>query len=455
VAVDRRDTIAAIATATGPAGVGIVRISGPQALAIGEALTSLGAERLRDRVLVRAQVRDAAGRRLDDGLVVAMRGPGTFTGDDVLELQIHGGAVNLGNVLAAAVAAGARIAEPGEVTRRALAAGKLGLLEAEAMMAVVGARTERAWSLAQAHLGGGLAAAVATLRGEVTAIVAELEAHLDFPEDDLPAIVRDRVGVAIVSTASAAKRLADSFGAGRVLVEGLRVALVGAVNAGKSALFNALLGRERALVSAEAGTTRDYVEASVVWDGVAVTLVDTAGWRADGDALGELEARGLELGRGRVQECDVVVDVVGPDEPPRAFVAGAIGVASKTDLAVAGGANRGPAVGVDAARAGLLATSAVRGDGIAALRAAIVAWAGLADDPEAGSAVLLTERQRDAARAAARGMAEAGTLLASGSPLELVAVEARGALDALASLAGERVGEEVLDRLFASFCIGK
>ncbi|MBK9035058.1 MAG: 50S ribosome-binding GTPase [Myxococcales bacterium] len=433
------DTIAGIATATGPAGVGIVRVSGPAAIAIATALTGRAASGLPDRLLVRAVVRDARGRRLDDGLVVAMRGPRTFTGDDVVELQVHGGPVNLGRVLAAAVAAGARIAEPGELTRRALAAGKLTVVEAEAMLAVVEARTERAWALAQAHLGGQLGAAVAQARAAVADLVAELEAHIDFPEEDLPALARDRLGAGLAASAAAAARLVASFGVGRVAIDGLRVAIVGAVNVGKSALLNALVGRERALVSPEAGTTRDYVEVAVVWDGVAITLIDTAGWRADAAGL---EERGIALGRARADECDVVLELCGPGEAPRALGPRALGVATKADL---GGA----------AEPGWLVTSAVTGAGLAELRAEIVARAGLADDVEAGSAVLLTERQRAAAAEAERALTAAAGLLAGLRPLELVAVEARTGLAALAALGGEGIGEDVLDRLFARFCIGK
>lgn len=434
------DTIAAIATATGVAGVGIVRVSGPDAIAIATRLTGRAAAALPDRTLVRAVVRDGEGRRLDDGLVVAMRAPRTFTGDDVVELQVHGGAVNLGRVLAAAVAAGARVAEPGELTRRALVAGKVSVVEAEAMLAVIEARTERAWALAQAHLGGALAASVARLRAAVTELVAELEAHIDFPEDDLPTLVRGRLRDGLATASASAETLAASFGAGRVAIEGLRVAIVGAVNVGKSALLNALVGRERALVSPEAGTTRDYVEAAVVWDGVAVTLIDTAGWRT---ATGELEARGIELGRARAAEADVVVEVIAPGEDVRPLGPRSIGVASKADL---GGA----------VPPGWLATSVVTLAGLDQLRAQIVAFAGLADDVEAGSAVLLTARQGAAATAAANGLAAAAALLASDTqPLELAAVEARGALEALGALVGETVGEDVLDRLFARFCIGK
>jgi tRNA modification GTPase len=433
------ETIAGIATAAGAAGVGIVRLSGPSALAIATAVTGRGASSLPDRRLVRAVVRSADGARLDDGLVVAMRGPHTFTGEDVVELQVHGGAVNLGRVLSAVVAAGARIAEPGELTRRAVAAGKVSVLEAEAMLAVVTAQTERGWAMAQAQLGGAVAAAVAAARDQAADALAVLEAHIDFPDEDLPALVRDELLAELGAAEAAAGRLAASFGPGRVALEGLRVAFVGAVNVGKSALFNALLGRERALVSPEAGTTRDYVEATVVWDGVAVTLIDTAGRRDQ--AIG-LEARGIELGAARALDCEVVVEVIGPGEAAPVLAPRSLGVASKADLG-------GPAP------PGWLATSAVTGAGLAELRAAIVARAGLADDPEAGSAVLLTARQHAAAAAAARGLAAARELLASPAPLELVAVEARGALEALGQLTGERVAEDVLDRLFARFCIGK
>ena len=433
------DTIAAIATASGPAGVGIVRVSGPAALTIVAGLTRRAATDFTDRTLVRAVIRGPDGGRLDDGLVAVMRAPHSFTGDDVAELQVHGGPVNLGQVLAAVVAAGARIAEPGEMTRRAVVAGKLSVSAAEAMLAVVEARSERGWSLAQAHLGGGLAAAVARTRAQVVEALAELEAHIDFPEEDLPPLARTRLLDGLTAATAATAALVASFGAGRVALEGLRVAIVGVVNVGKSALLNALVGRERALVSAEPGTTRDYVEVPVIWDGLAVTLIDTAGWRGD---AGDLEQRGIALGRARADEADVVVEMLAAGEPPRALGPRAIGVASKVDL--------GGTVPV-----GWIGTSAVAGTGLAELRAAIVARAGWSDDSEAGSAVLLTARQRDAAERARQALAAAGAVIGAGRPLELAAVEARAGLAALAALAGEGVGDEVLDALFARFCIGK
>ncbi len=435
-----RDTIAAIATATGAGGIGVVRVSGPDAVAIAAVVTGVATVDFVDRLARRVVVRSADGRRLDDGLALVMRGPRSFTGEDIAELHVHGGAVNLAAVLAAVVTAGARVAEPGEFTRRALAAGKLDVVRAEAMLAVIQAPSARAWALAQRNLGGELSAEVARLRAEATAVVAEVEAGLDFPDDDLaPAAGAEQVARSS-ALAAACGRLVASFAAGRALEHGLVVALVGAVNTGKSSLLNALVGRERALVSAEPGTTRDYLEARVEWDGVAVTLVDTAGLRDEGGAL---ERAGRELGQRRAAEADVVLALVGPGEAETSAGddARTIVVASKVDLG-------GPVP------AGALPTSAVTGLGLAALRRVVLARVGVVDDVEAGSAIVLSERQRSAAAEAAARFSAAAELPAT-APAEVRALELRAGLAALAALVGERVGEDVLEALFARFCIGK
>ena len=431
-----RDTIAAIATATGAGGIGVVRVSGPAALAIGAAVTGLAD--VEDRVARRAVVRAADGRRLDDGLVLAMRGPRSFTGEDVLELHVHGGAVNLAQVLAAVVVAGARVAEPGEFTRRALEAGKIDVVRAEAMLAVIQAPSARAWALAQRNLGGELSTEVARLRGVAASVLAEVEAGLDFPDEDLAPAAVAAVASQAAAIAAACRRLVASFAAGRALEQGLVVALVGAVNAGKSSLLNALVHAERVLVSPEPGTTRDYVEVRVEWDGVAVTLVDTAGLRDDGSAM---EQAGRALGARRAASADVVLAVVAPGDHTPLVDARTVLVASKVDL---GGS----------VPSGAIATSAVTGGGLADLRRAVLARVGIVDDVEAGGVVLLGERQRAAAAAAAAGFAAAAALDVTAAA-ELRALELRAGLTALASLAGDRIGDEVLDALFARFCIGK
>lgn len=444
------DTIAAIATATGVGGVGIVRVSGPEAIAIVAGLIGVAPAALDRRVRV-AWARDVDGTSLDQVIAFAMRGPRSFTGEDVAEVQGHGGVVNLARLLAAVVARGARVAEPGEFTRRAVAHGVLDLARAEALLAVIHAGSERAWRQAQRNLAGELGARVAELEARALRVLAEVEGRIDFPDEDLGAADTAWLGDEIAGIAAACGALVDGFARGRAIEHGITVALVGPVNAGKSSLLNALVGRERALVSATPGTTRDYVEARVEWDGVAVTLVDTAGTRESED-LDVLERQGIALGTARAAEAEVVVVVSedGRGEAPGVEATRLVRVRSKCDQA--------PALpsGEDADADAVIATSALQGTGLSELRARVLAVAGVAEREGAEQAFVTTARQhdvlvrgRDALRAALavwRGHAVIG---------EVVALELRAAVRALAELRGVEVGERVLDEVFARFCIGK
>jgi len=434
------DTIAAIATAAGVGGVGIVRLSGPRAIAIATEALGIPEAALDRRVQV-GWVRDRAGGRLDQVLAFAMRAPGSFTGEDVAELHGHGGAHNLEQLLAAVVERGARIAEPGEFTRRAVASGKLDLLRAEALLEVIHAGSERSWRLAQANLGGRLGAEVAAIERRALAVLAEIEGAIDFPEDDLELDADEDIDRALGELAAACGRLADGFRHGRAVSQGIAIALVGAVNVGKSSLLNALVGRERALVGASPGTTRDWLEVADVWSGVAVTLIDTAGLRTTDDPV---EQRGIALGEARVASADVVVvvndDVAAWDDGAR-FADRAVVVRSKADL---GGE-----------LAAGLATSATTGQGLDELRRRVLAVAGVADQEGSEQAFVTTARQQALASAARAGFAAAATARRDGRPPEVVAVELREAARALAQLRGVEVGDRVLDEVFARFCIGK
>jgi tRNA modification GTPase len=431
------DTIAAIATARGAGGVAIVRVSGPEAIAIVAGMVGQGEAELPDRVLVHGVARDRGGARLDEVLVVAMRAPRSYTGEDVAEVHGHGGTVNAGRLLREALERGARLAEAGEFTRRAFEHGKVDLAAAEGLLGVIEAASERAWRVAQGQLAGALSETVAGLRGEATALLAEIEACVDFPEEGLEFLAAKQVGATARGLAARCEALAGTFRLGRALRDGIEVALVGPVNAGKSSLLNALVGRERALVAAEPGTTRDYVEVRVEWDGIAVTLIDTAGERS---AASEVEERGIALGRERAANADVRVwiDEAGQGVAPDTST---VIVRSKADL---GGETP----------AGVLATSARTGAGLDALRAKILEVAGAVG--EADDAVVVTsERQRGLLERASRGLARAADAIASAMPAEVVAVDVRDALSALAAVTGDEVGEDVLDALFARFCIGK
>jgi tRNA modification GTPase len=441
--IDARDTIAAVATPRGAGGIAVVRVSGPAAREIVEAMVG---RVLPARRLVRAVARDVGGTRLDEVLAVAMPAPQSFTGEDVAEVHGHGGTVNAGRLLREVLERGARLAEPGEFTRRAFEHGKLDLAAAEGLLGVIEAASERAWRVAQAQLAGALTTRIEALRARVTALVAEIEACVDFPEEGLEFLAARDVAATARTLGDECTALAASFRLGRALRDGIEVALLGPVNAGKSSLFNALLGQERALVAAEPGTTRDYVEARTEWDGIAVTLIDTAG---DREAPGDVERRGIELGRNRAATADVCLWLDEAGAAPPVPIAHGLRVRTKSDLTRESGAQ---------AEGGVLATSARTGAGLEALRAAILAAAGAGSADSEDAVIVTTERQRGLLESASAALRRTASAVSAAQPAELAALDAREALNGLAALTGTDlgdVGETVLDAVFARFCIGK
>ena len=424
-----RDTIAAIATAVGPAAVGIVRISGPESRAV---LDRVVGPDLEPRRMTLRPARSNGGV-VDEVLAVWMPGPRSFTGEDSGELHGHGGAVGLSRLLRAVIEAGARQAEPGEFTRRAFENGRLDLTQAEGLLNVISAGSERAHRLGLGLMRGELGAAVRRLRDQVVELLAVIEAAIDFPEDDIEPSYE---GALSELEGALASLLATASG-GTAVCEGVSVALVGGVNAGKSSLFNRLVGRERSIVDAEPGTTRDYVEANVVWDGVPITLIDTAGERAEAAGV---EGRGLELGRQRAAEADLqlVVTPVGeraPEIGDRQLL-----VWSKVDLVAPTGE--------------ALATSALTGVGLDALQRAVCELL-IGERGSLEGAVVVSERQRQQLERARQGCERARELLSASRPPELAAVELADSRVALSAVLGEEIGDEMLDALFARFCIGK
>jgi tRNA modification GTPase len=440
------DTIAAIATAVG-GGIGIVRLSGPRAAEILGKLVRPWAPKPQTHKLQRAVAYDpATGARIDEVLAVVMRGPKSYTGEDVAELQGHGGPLVMQRLLEAALAAGARMAEPGEFTRRAFEAGRIDLSRAESVAALIGARSERALRAAQAMNAGALAEKIVRLRQRLVTTLAELEGSIDFPDDAGDAAPEAASARALEDISREMRAMAASYRP--ALFRPAEVALVGRVNAGKSSLLNALVGQERAIVDEAPGTTRDAVVAEVALDGVAVTLVDTAGEREEPERL---ERRGLELGRARAGRADLVVLVVdgsvGFAAAERALwdgIASARLIAwNKRDL---GRARELPT------EATVVETAAPTGEGVVELGRAIAHV--LAGDTDEGVAVV-SERQAEALREGADTLARAAAALHAGEPPELGAVDARRALDAMGRVTGETVDAELLDAIFARFCIGK
>jgi len=376
--------------------------------------------------------------------------PATYTGEDTLEVTLHGNPLLVDRLVRALGSAGARTARAGEFTRRAVIHGKLDLVQAEATDQLIRARTLGGARLAREGLGGRLHELQDEVRGQLAGFTAELEARLDYPDDELALLDDGAWTRAVLELAARADALAGTVGAGRRRVDGTRVALVGPVNAGKSSLFNALLGRRRALVHERAGTTRDVLEVATVWGGVEVTLLDTAGERPTSDPV---EAAGLALARELVDEADLLVVVLrggsaGIDRVEAEILERTV---SRARLIVVNGVDRSD-VPVDGWPAGALSTSALRGDGVDALRDAIVASAGV--ESSDGGLQLASERQADRWRTVARCCRAAADDLPLAGPAA-AAQSLTEALGALSQLVGHDAREAVLDAVFARFCIGK
>lgn len=438
------EPIVACATPYGVGAIAVVRLSGA---ALDPLIRAVCGRVPRDRRATLVRLRDAAGP-FDEGLVTVFRSPASYTGEDVAEVSCHGNPLLVTRLLDAFVAAGARIASPGEFTRRAYLAGRMDLTRAEAVADLLAATSARGLALARANLGGALGTALDGVRAGLVDVAAELEAILDYPGEDLLFAGDGALVADLAARVGELERLLATAEPGRVAVEGARVALVGPVNAGKSTLLNALAGRTRALVSPLPGTTRDVVEVTIRLPDLAITLVDTAGERETADPI---ERAGLELGREAAREADLrllVLPLHVSWEPRWTALAGAgptLTVGTHADLA---GPDH-PVVDV--------AVAAPEGRGIPELVEAVRArLGGSRDAPEgAPEGPHLTTRRQAALLADVLGpLRRAVVALPEAGPAAAVE-ELYAAVGAIDVLTGRDTRESVLDRLFARFCVGK
>ena len=434
-------TIAALATAAG-GGVGILRLSGPRAIPIALAhMRGLAADVAvsAPRTLLMGVFHDGRGHDLDHGMAVVFPSPRSMTGEDVAELHLHGGALHLRRCLDVLYAAGARPAEPGEFLRRAFLHGRIDLTRAEAIADLITAQTDRALGQARAHLAGGLYERAMAARAELITFRAELEARIDFPDEDLPALDPARLAARMHAEAAALAALARTYRTGHWVRDGARVVLAGPPNAGKSSLFNALCQADRAIVTPIPGTTRDTLEETLDVCGIPVVLIDTAGLHATEDPI---ETLGIARTERAVAGADLVLRLVPPggEEPPT-------GGGRAPELVVHSKRDLWPTVPPG------LAISVASGEGLAELLAAIADALGARVSDE--GLTIARDRQRIALADAAEALTRAADAVSHGAPPELAAVDLQDALDALAELVGLTSIEDVLDRLFATFCIGK
>ena len=469
------ETIVAISTPPGRGGIGIVRLSGPDAAAIAGKLVRLrgSLEHAHARL---ADVLDAEGdeaTRIDEALVTYFAAPRSYTADDLVEIATHGSPVVLDLLLRRAIELGARLAEPGEFTERAFLSGRLDLTQAEAVRDLIDAQTLTQARQAASQMGGALSHRVAPLKQDLVELIALLEAGIDFAEDDVDVTPEQEIARRIDKLTPPLTALEASFARGRIVHDGLTLAIVGRPNAGKSSLFNRLVERDRAIVTATPGTTRDLVTERISIGGIPIELVDTAGLRE-----GHEEAEQLGIARSREALADaalvlIVLDATQPlnEEEHRLLAAvegrPAIVAVNKCDLIDSlqtdnPGARCASHLGTwestnlsntDSRTAPSVATSALTGEGIAALREKILALAtgGAAAEP----GMLTNLRQHQAVNTAIAALADAAKANAGSIPHEMILLDLYRALWALDSLTGQTTSDDILTLIFSTFCIGK
>jgi tRNA modification GTPase len=453
---DAGDTIVAVATAAGAAGVGIVRLSGPRSRAIAEAVCGRA---LQPRRAHHARFADADGETIDDGIALRFDAPRSYTGEDVAELQAHGSRVLLQRLVERCCELGARPARAGEFSERAFRNGRLDLAQAEAVADLIAAGDLAAARAARRSLDGAFSQRVDALGEGLLVLRVHVEAAIDFSDEPIEALGLDVVAARLAELAAGLDAVLAAAERGQRLRDGLHAVIVGPPNAGKSSLLNALAGSARAIVTDIAGTTRDLLVEPVRSDGVELTLVDTAGLRDGGDAI---EREGMRRARAELERADlaiVVLDATAPDagrDPVAAAAAAAprrLWLHNKADLLPADAPPPAPAP--DAEGDAVLRVSARTGAGLDRLHAWLrEAAAGPGAGEGAAGAFSARARQVDALRRAAAELAGGRQALAAGS-LDLAAEALRGAHDALGEVTGRIVPDALLGHIFSTFCIGK
>jgi tRNA modification GTPase len=441
-------TIAAISTAAGEGAIALVRISGPEAIAVADQIFRGKQKPSEFESHVQHLGEIVEGDTMIDQAVVSVhRAPHSYTGEDLVEISCHGGVLVTARVLETCLRAGARAARPGEFTERAFLNGKLDLTQAEAVIDMIRARTDLALRSATEQLQGRLGAAVKSIRDHLIELLAHVEAAIDFPDEDLAPDEGERLRTRLENIREDIARLLGTAEQGRIMREGVRVVIYGATNAGKSSLLNRLLGYDRAIVSEIPGTTRDTIEEVINMRGIPLRLLDTAGLRESSDPL---ERAGIERTERSLEAADLVLHVVDRSAPkPSDFGAHQNGrteilLLNKSDLAE----HR------DWAESDALRISCVSEDGLAGLDEKILSSIG-ANNLQAESSIAINARHRDCLRRAAAACDAAAATLSSNLSPELAAVDLRNALAAVVEVIGSESDDAILDSVFAQFCIGK
>jgi tRNA modification GTPase len=447
------DTIVAIATPPGRGGIGVVRISGPESQPIAGSMLRLKRDLEAGRAVFAELVDPEGQQRIDEAVVTFFARPHSYTTDDVVEISAHGSPVVLRHVIELALARGARLAEPGEFTMRAFLNGRLDLTQAEAVRDLIESQTLYQAKVAAQQLDGALSRRLQPIKKKLVELIAVMEAGIDFAEDDVSVLLAPEILARIEEVRCPLQELKESFAYGRVVHEGLTLAIVGRPNVGKSSLFNRLVERERAIVTATPGTTRDLVTEMVALGGIPLKLIDTAGIRHSTD---EAESIGIRKSYEALSDADMVLVVLdsaaGITGEDRELLNGA---KNRRTLVAANKADLTPALQVAADGFKVLRTSAVTGEGIDELRTQILQTVAGHPGGEQETGFLTNIRHQKLVEESLQGLAGAQRAVEGRVPHEMIMIDLYAALRPLDAITGETTADDILNLIFSSFCIGK
>lgn len=454
------DTISAIATALGVGSIGVIRLSGPDSLAIADRIFA-GREKLgreNARKLLYGHILDRKGQPIDEVLAVYMPGPHSYTGEDVCEIQCHGGRQALQEILSLTYQAGARPAEPGEFTKRAFLNGRLDLAEAESVMDIINAKSRQALVAANRGHEGGLSRKVRELRKELRDLVVQLEAAIDYPEEDIEEVTYDRAAEVLAEAQGAVARLVRQDSAGRILREGLRTAIVGRPNVGKSSLLNSLLQADRAIVSNIPGTTRDIIEEQMTIGGIPLVLTDTAGLRDTEDLV---EKIGVERSRAALEDAQLALVVLDGSQPlsgeDRELLRS---LKDRKKLILVNKSDLPQVLDTEELRreygsSDVIVLSVKTGEGLEQVEQWLQEFVyGEGSDSESSS-MTQNARQQDLLEKALRSLEDALEGARQHLPYDCLTIDLTQTLHDLGEITGEDVPDEIIDEIFAQFCVGK
>lgn len=455
------DTIAAIATPLGEGGVGIVRVSGPKSLSIMKSIYRECPDEVIPRHVYYGHAVDNKGIVIDDMVAIYMKAPHTFTGDDVVEFQAHGSNVSLRLILRSAITAGARIADPGEFTKNAFLNGRLDLSQAEAVIDLIKARSEKSLSIASDQLNGNLGQEIVDIRNNIKDVLAQMAVNIDFPDEDIEQVSYDEFLAELMKQQGRLGNLIKSAEFGKLAREGIKLALVGRTNVGKSSLMNGLLGEDRAIVTNIPGTTRDTIEESATIGGYPIVIVDTAGIRDTDDLIEQI---GIEKSKNEINIADLVImvidgsrDLEDEDFEIAHHIEGkkVLLVVNKEDLGINIPKREIEKIKSILSCNSMLYTTVKTIEGIGKVRNAIEDIFAEGFFKSEGGNIVTNERHKDALVRASESLVQGIELLDMHEPLEIVEIEVHDAFQILGEIIGETASEEILDTVFSKFCLGK